>query len=142
MSARTCGSLCCVSDATPDTAPDPVDDLEALVGAWVTIPDIAERLGLSLSSVRKLVEDRELLAHRVGERRVVSVPAGFLDDEGPLHALKGTFTVLADGGMSDTEILRWLHTPDDTLPVAGSPLDAIRAGFKTEVRRRAMEEAF
>ncbi len=142
MSARTCGSLCCVSDATPDTGPDPVDDLEALVGAWVTIPDIAERLGLSLSSVRKLVEDRELLAHRVGERRVVSVPAGFLDDEGPLHALKGTFTVLADGGMSDTEILRWLHTPDDTLPVAGSPLDAIRAGFKTEVRRRAMEEAF
>jgi excisionase family DNA binding protein len=142
VSARTCGSLCCVSDATPDTGPDPVDDLEALVGAWVTIPDIAERLGLSLSSVRKLVEDRELLAHRVGERRVVSVPAGFLDDEGPLHALKGTFTVLADGGMSDTEILRWLHTPDDTLPVAGSPLDAIRAGFKTEVRRRAMEEAF
>jgi hypothetical protein len=26
--------------------------------------------------------------------------------------------------------------------VPGSPLDAIRAGFKTEVRRRAMEEAF
>ena len=47
------------------------------------------------------------------------MPAGFVDDEGPLHALKGTFTVLADGGMSDTEILRWLHTPDDTLPVRG-----------------------
>lgn len=119
-----------------------MDDLEALVGDWLTIPDIAERLGLPLASVRKLVEDRELLAHRVGERRVVSVPAGFVDDQGPLHALKGTFTVLADGGMSDTEILRWLHTPDDTLPVAGSPLDSIRAGFKTEVRRRAMEEAF
>ena len=119
-----------------------MDDLEALVGQWLTIPDIAERLGLPLSSVRKLVEDRELLAHRVGERRVVSVPAGFLDDEGPLHALKGTFTVLADGGMTDPQILRWLHTPDDTLPVPGSPLDAIRAGFKTEVRRRAMEEAF
>ena len=142
VSGCTCGSLCCVSDAPQDSGPDPVDDLEALVGSWLTIPDIAERLGLPLSSVRKLVEDRELLSHRVGERRVVSVPAGFIDDEGPLHALKGTFTVLADGGMSDTEILRWLHTRDDTLPVPGSPLDAIRAGFKTEVRRRAMEEAF
>jgi hypothetical protein len=70
------------------------------------------------------------------------VPAGFVDSEGPLHALKGTFTVLADGGMSDEEILRWLHTRDETLPVPGTPLDAIRAGFKTEVRRRAMEEAF
>ena len=119
-----------------------MDDLEALVGSWLTIPDIAERLGLPLSSVRKLVEDRELLAHRVGERRVVAVPAGFVDEHGPLHALKGTFTVLADGGMSDTEILRWLHTVDDTLPVAGAPIDAIRAGFKTEVRRRAMEVAF
>ena len=133
-----CGTLCTVSDAPQDAGPD----LEALVGSWLTIPDIAERLGLPLASVRKLVEDRELLSHRVGERRVVSVPAGFVDDEGPLHALKGTFTVLADGGMSDTEILRWLHTGDDTLPVPGSPLDAIRAGFKTEVRRRAMELAF
>jgi len=119
-----------------------VDDLETLVGSWLTIPDIAGRLGLPLASVRKLVEDRELLAHRVGERRVVSVPAGFVDEHGPLHALKGTFTVLADGGMTDTEILRWLHTADDTLPVPGTPLDAIRAGFKTEVRRRAMELAF
>ncbi len=142
LAAAGCGTLCTVSDAPQDAGPDPADDLEALVGSWLTIPDIAERLGLPLASVRKLVEDRELLAHRVGERRVVSVPAGFVGDEGPLHALKGTFTVLADGGMSDTEILRWLHTVDDTLPVPGSPLDAIRAGFKTEVRRRAMEVAF
>jgi hypothetical protein len=119
-----------------------VDDVEALVGTWVTIPDIAERLGIRLVEARRLVEDRELLSHRVGERRVVAVPAGFLDADGPLPALKGTFTVLADGGMSDVEIIRWLHTHDDTLPVPGSPLDAIRAGFKTEVRRRAMEEAF
>jgi hypothetical protein len=119
-----------------------VDDVEALVGTWVTIPDVAERLGIRLVEARRLVEDRELLSHRVGERRVVSVPAGFLGDDGPLPALKGTFTVLADGGMSDEEIIRWLHTHDDTLPVPGTPLDAIRAGFKTEVRRRAMEEAF
>jgi excisionase family DNA binding protein len=133
-----------VTDApheTPET-PDPVSDLETLVPVWLTVPDLAERLGLRLADVRRLIEDRELLSHRVGERRVVSVPAGFVDDEGPLPALKGTFTVLADGGMSDEQVIRWLHTVDETLPVAGTPLDAIRAGFKTEVRRRAMEEAF
>jgi hypothetical protein len=131
-----------VSDSTPAPDPDPTDDLETLVGSWVTIPDVAERLGIRLVEARRLVEDRELLTSRVGERRVAAVPEGFLDPEGPLPALKGTFTVLADGGMKDDEIIRWLHTHDDTLPVPGTPLDAIRAGFKTEVRRRAMEEAF
>ena len=116
--------------------------MEALVGTWLTIPDVAERLGIRLVDARRLVEDRELLAHRVGERHVVAVPEGFLDPEGPLPALRGTFTVLADGGMNDVEIIRWLHTRDETLPVPVTPRDAIRAGFKTEVRRRAMEEAF
>jgi hypothetical protein len=122
--------------------PEPERDVEVLVPAWVTVPDLAERLGIRLTEARRLVEDREVLALRVGDRRVLSVPEGFLGDDGPLSALKGTFTVLADGGMDDEEIVRWLHTPDPTLPVPGAPLDAIRAGFKTEVRRRAMEEAF
>jgi hypothetical protein len=131
-----------VSDTTPAPDPEPADDLETLVGSWVTIPDMAERLGIRLVEARRLVEDRELLTSRVGERRVAAVPEGFLDGQGPLQALRGTFTVLADGGMNDDEIIRWLHTRDDTLPVPGTPLDSIRAGFKTEVRRRAMEEAF
>lgn len=125
-----------------DSAPDPSTDLEALVPAWVTLPDLAERFALRLADARRLIEDRELLAARVGERRVLAVPEGFLGDDGPIPSLKGTFTVLADGGMDDDEIIRWLHTPDDTLPVPGTPIDAIHAGFKTEVRRRAMEEAF
>ena len=57
-------------------------------------------------------------------------------------ALAGTFTVLADGGMDDTEIIEWLFTPDETLPVDGAPIDAMRAGHKTEIRRRAQELAF
>ena len=43
--------------------------------------------------------------------------------------------------MSDAEIIGWLFAPDDTLPVPGAAIDALRAGFKTEVRRRAMETA-
>ena len=50
--------------------------------------------------------------------------------------------MLADGGMKDDEILAWLFTRDPTLPVEGAPIDALRAGLKTEMRRRAMELAF
>jgi len=126
----------------PAEAPDPAEpDLEALVGSWLPVPDVAERLGVPLSQVRRMLEERELLSHRVGERRVVAVPEQFLD-EAVLRHLRGTFTVLADGGMHDEEVLRWLFTPDSSLGRGGTPVEALRAGFKTEVRRRAMEQAF
>ena len=123
----------------PDAPAD--NDLEQLVGGWLTVPDLGERLGLRLSDVRQLIVDRQLLGVRIGPRNVMSVPSRFVNEAGPLPELPGTFTVLADGRMSDAEILRWLFTPDATLPVAGAPIDALRAGFKTEVRRRAMEAA-
>lgn len=121
---------------------DELAELEALVGEWLTVPDIAERLGLRLSDVRQLITDRQILSVRIGPRHVISVPAKFVNEDGLLPELPGTFTVLRDSRMTDTEILRWLFTPDDTLPVPGAPMDALLAGFKTEVRRRAMEAAF
>ena len=131
------------TETAPGTAPETSVEtpLEELVGAWLTVPDVAERLGVPLSTVRRMIEDRELLAARLGERRVVHVPAAFLDEKAMPH-LKGTFTVLGDGGMDDEDILRWLFTPDATLPVEGAPIHALASGFKTEVRRRAMETAF
>jgi hypothetical protein len=131
------------NDSSPDEPDNHLDDdLEQLVGEWLTVPDIGERMGLRLSDVRQMIEDRLVLAVRVGPRRVVSVPAKFFNEEGPLPELPGTFTVLGDSRMSDAQILRWLFTPDETLPVQGSPMDALLAGFKTEVRRRAMEAAY
>ena len=138
------------SDQTPLTTPDgsgasdrPEEPgLEALVGEWFTVPDLAEHLRVPLSAARRMIADRELLAARIGERRVIAVPAKFVDETGPRPELKGTFTVLADGGMSDDEIIAWLFTPDATLPVEGAPIDALRAGHKTEIRRRAQELAF
>ncbi|HYN30537.1 MAG TPA: Rv2175c family DNA-binding protein [Dermatophilaceae bacterium] len=117
------------------------EHLTTLVGGWLSLPDVAERLGVRLSEARRMVEDRELLGARVGERAVLAVPEAFLGPDGVLPALKGTFTVLADAGLDDAEALRWLFTADPTLPVPGCPVDAIRAGHKTEVRRRAMELA-
>jgi len=117
-------------------------DLEQLVGEWLTVPDVAERYSLPLTHVRRWIQDRELLGVRLGERHVLKVPARFLGEDGPLPELRGTFTVLGDGGMGDEEALRWLFTPDATLPAPGAPVDSLIAGFKTEVRRRAMELAF
>ena len=127
-------------DSSPDVPAD--DDLAQLVGEWLTVPDIGERMGMRLSDVRQMIEDRQVLGARIGPRNVLSVPSKFFNDEGPLPELPGTFTVLHDSRMTDTQILRWLFTPDDTLPVQGSPMDALLAGFKTEVRRRAMEAAY
>lgn len=122
---------------------DPEDmRLTELVADWLSVPEVAERLSLSPSAVRRLIEERHLIGVRPGTGTGVRVPAVFLGEDGPLPALRGTFVVLADGGMDDEEILRWLFTADASLPVEGAPIDAIRAGFKTEVRRRAMEQAF
>src|SRR5690349_7424109 len=114
------GRLGTVTDTPADPTEGPTT--EDLVGDWLTVPDIAERLGIPLSSVRRMIEKRELLSARIGERRVVAVPAAFLDDA-VLPYLRGTFTVLTDGGLDDDEILRWLFTPDDTLRVPGTPVD-------------------
>jgi hypothetical protein len=126
-----------VTDSTPPTTAD----LESLVGDWLTVPDVAERLAVPLSRVRQFLADREVISARIGERSVVAMPARFFDEDGPRGDLKGTITVLADGGMQDLDIIRWLFTPDETLPVPGAPIDALWAGHKTEVRRRAQIEA-
>lgn len=119
-------------DTTASSAPsEPV---------WLTLPDIAEQLGVRITEVRRMLKDGELVAVRRGERNVLSVPQEFLGEDGPLPELRGTFTVLSDGGFSDEEIVAWMFTRDDRL-VGGTPIGAIRGGAKTEVRRRAMEEA-
>ena len=131
-----------VEGLTDTGAARPEEDLQSLVGDWYTMPDLAERLHLPVTRVRRLIQDRVLLGVRPREPGPLQVPVAFLTDEGPMPQLRGTFTVLADGGMSDVEIIRWLFTPDPTLPTPGAPIDALRAGHKTEVRRRAMELAF
>ena len=121
------------ASAAPSDAIDP--QLDALVGEWLTLPDVAERLGLTITRVHSLVKDRRLLAVRRPEPPVRSVPAAFLTEEGILDSLRGTLSLLDDAGYSDEEALRWLFTPDESLP--GTPVDALRAGHKTEIRRRA-----
>ena len=100
---------------------------------WLTIPDLVEILGISVSRVRRLIEDRSLLATRVDS--VLQVPEIFLRDNEPLPELRGTLIVLADNGFTDDEAMHWLLTTEESIGVA--PIDALRAGRKAEVRRVA-----
>ena len=109
--------------------------LEKLGITWLPLPDVAERLCVDVGGVRRLLRDRDLVAARVGERGVLCVPEDLLAEGAPLPDLRGTLTVLADAGFSDEEALRWLLTPDESLP--GTPVQALREGRRTEVRRRA-----
>ncbi|MGB8380745.1 MAG: DNA-binding protein, partial [Dermatophilaceae bacterium] len=53
-------------------------EVEALVGTWVYLPDVAQECGIPLSRVRRHLADRELLALRVGPNRALAVPERFL----------------------------------------------------------------
>lgn len=101
--------------------------------SWLTIPDLTELLGLKVSQVRRLIEDRALLARRV--EGVWRVPELFIKGSEPLGELRGTIVLLGDLGFSDDEAIDWLLNAEDSLGV--SPIEALRAGRKAEVRRVA-----
>ena len=112
---------------------------DALVPAWLTLPDVAVRLGVEVTRVRQLVKEGQLLAVRRvgvdGESKVLQVPADFIGDGRVVKGLVGTITLLKDDGFSDEEMLEWLFTEDETLP--GSPVRALNENRGTEVKRRA-----
>lgn len=120
--------------------PGHVDELDELITDWLDIPTAAEILGTDAKAVRQLLDERQLIAVRRTERNIRSVPADFLADGRIVRGIPGTITLLGDQGFSDIEALRWLFTPDPTLP--GSPVERLRAGERGEVRRRAQALGF
>jgi hypothetical protein len=121
------------SQSTPEST------IEKLVDEWLTLPEIAEMFGVEVTRVRQLLKERQFLAVRRGENRSLQVPAAFIQDNATVKGLAGTITVLTDSGFSDTEMLEWLFTDDESLP--GTPVAALRGNRKTEVRRRAQAMA-
>ena len=125
------------SDTTNDTNTlDAATD--ALVGEWLTLPDVAERFGVQVTRIRQLLRDNQLIAVRRGENNALHIPAKFIDGNHTVKGLTGTLTLLKDAKFTDEEALRWLFTPDDTLP--GTPAEALAENRGTEVRRRAQAE--
>lgn len=108
-------------------------DVAATSPEWLTVPDLVDLLNLPQSRVRRLIEDRHLLAVR--RDGILCVPASFVRDGEPLPELRGTLHLLADAVFSDDEAVDWLLNVDDSLGCP--PIEALRAGRKTEVRRIA-----
>lgn len=130
-------------------------NIDDLVSEWLSLPEVAERLDLPLAKARRLVEERRLVGVRRGEPAALHIPAAFLvpgnmanpsqrgaAEDAPewtvLSALQGTFTVLADVGFDDEAAIVWLFSPDEALGC--SPMAALLAGRKSEVRRVAQSE--
>jgi Rv2175c C-terminal domain of unknown function len=115
------------------------------------LPRVAELLRLPVTRVHQHLRDRQLLAVR--RDGVVVVPQIFFTDSGQVvKSLPGLLAVLRDGGYRDTEILRWLFTPDASLAVTrdgareqltnARPVDALHSHQAREVVRRAQALAY
>ena len=133
------------------TALNQPDDL---VDSWLTIPDVADALGVDAGRVRRLLKEGRIAGVRRGDPPVLSIPADFLvpvdaanptadeRDVGGAHtvlaSLQGTLTVLGDAGFDYGEMIAWLFTANEALP--GRPIDVLRSGSKTAVRRLAQAE--
>ncbi|MEV6695489.1 Rv2175c family DNA-binding protein [Micromonospora sp. NPDC051196] len=106
---------------------------------WLTLPDVAERLDLTISKVHQKIRDRELIAvRRDGVRRI---PADLVANGTVLKHLPGVLNLLADAGYDDEAALRWLFEPDPTLP-GGTPAAALAGDQAREIKRRAQALGF
>lgn len=117
-----------VSESTPDPGPS----------EWLTLPEVAERLGVPVSKVKQLIREGALLAVRRSGSQLV--PAELVANHIVAKHLPGVITLLRDAGYNDEESLRWLYSHDDTLP--GTPAKALGGGGATEVKRRAQALGF
>ena len=117
----------------PDNQPTNIGVETETATEWLTMPDLVEALGEPLGRVRRLIDEHYL----VGSRRsgVFAVPAVFIVDGHPLPSLRGTVIALQDAGFDDDELVEWLLSPEESL--GRSPIEALLAGHKSEVRRIA-----
>ncbi|MCV7281502.1 helix-turn-helix domain-containing protein [Mycolicibacterium flavescens] len=115
------------------------------------LPTVADLLGVAVTKVHQQLRDGHLIAVRRGG--AVVVPKAFFDGSGHVvKSLPGLLVVLHDGGYHETEILRWLFTPDPSLTVSrdgandklanARPVDALHSHQAREVVRRAQAMAY
>jgi Rv2175c C-terminal domain of unknown function len=113
-------------------------DLPQAPSGWVTLPDVAERLDVPVTKVHQMLREGALIAvRRTGVRYV---PAELIAGPNVSKHLPGVLNLLRDAGFNDQEALRWLFTPDDTLP--GTPAERLAGDGATEVKRRAQALGF
>ena len=114
------------------------DSVTAGPAGWVPLPDVAEKLDLTISKVNQMVRDGHLLAVKRDGVRVV--PAELVANDTVLKHLPGILTLLRDAGYNDEEALRWLYEPDKALD--GCPAVGLGGPLAREVKRRAQALGF
>ncbi|MGR4009588.1 Rv2175c family DNA-binding protein [Leucobacter sp. 1207-22] len=105
---------------------------------YLAIPDLVEIFGVTPGRVRRMIEERYLLAVRVDG--VLSVPEEFVLDGEPVAGVRGTALVLLDAGFSETEAVEWMLAENEEL--GARPIDELRLGRKAGVRRATQGLAF
>jgi hypothetical protein len=126
-----------------DDVLDPAEDVYDL-------PFVADLLGIPVTKVHQQLREGHLIAVR--RAGAVVVPKVFFDETGRVvKSLSGLLVVLHDGGYRDTEIVRWLFTPDPSLTIRrdgateqqpnARPVDALHSHQAREVVRRAQAMA-
>ena len=112
---------------------------------------VADLLGVPVTKVHQQLRQGHLVAvRRAGD---VLIPQIFFTNSGEVvKSLPGLLMVLHDGGYHETEIVRWLFTPDPSLTVTrdgtrdaisnARPVDALHAHQAREVLRRAQAMAY
>lgn len=105
---------------------------------WINLPDVAEKLDVSISKVHQMIRDGDLLAVRRDNIRVV--PSELVANSTVLKHLPGVLTLLRDAGYNDEEALRWLYEPDPDLD--GNPARGLGGPRAREVKRRAQALGF
>ena len=127
------------------------DDVLEADEAVYDLPEVADLLGIRVTKVHQHLREGHLIAVR--RNGSVVVPKVFFDDSGHVvKTLPGLLMVLHDGGYHETEIVRWLFTPDPSLTISrdGSterqanarPVDALTSHQAREVVRRAQAMAY
>lgn len=105
---------------------------------WLTIPEAGELLGIVPGKVRRLIEEHQLIAIKTDG--VQRIPAEIIINGEPLPSLRGTVVLLMDSGFTLGGTIKWLYTEESS--IGTTPMAALIAGRKTEVRRVAQSLAF
>jgi hypothetical protein len=115
-----------------------VSDVFEFVEEWLTVPEVADKLGIVPGKVRRLIEEHALFV--VLRDGVKKVPAHLIVDGEPLPSIPGTINVLIDAGFGLERAVEWLYTVEDSL--GRRPIESLLLGSKSEVRRIAQTLLF
>jgi hypothetical protein len=115
-----------------------VSDVFEFVSDWLTVPEVADKLGIVPGKVRRLIEENALFV--VVRDGVKKVPAHLIVDGEPLPSIPGTLNVLIDAGFGLDRAVEWLYTVEESL--GRRPIESLLLGSKSEVRRIAQTLLF